>query len=326
MKAIVVSEFGGENVLRYQETALPEPGENEVRIAISATGVNPVDTYIRSGNYGRLPQLPYTPGTDGAGIVDKVGTGVSHLKTGQRVFVAASLAKRNTGTYADYVVCDGSAVQPLPDASTFSQGAGLGTPGLAATYALFSRANLKPGETVLIHGATGGVGTLAVQLARQTGAFVIGTSGSAEGVAVLQDIGAHLVFNHREDGYLDKIREAIPAGLNVIIEMLANVNLVKDLSLVAVHGRIAVVGNRGSLDFNPRDIMSKDAAVHGIMVNNMPHEMFRENMFRLSAALENGLRVVVNQELPLRDAPQAHKAVLEGSGPGKIVLIKQAGE
>ena len=320
MKAIVVSEFGEEHVLQYQDAPLPEPGENEVRVRMGAAGVNPVETYIRAGNYGALPKLPYTPGNDGAGVIDRAGPGVKHMFAGQRVFVAATLAKRNTGTYAEYVVCDADAVYPLADGVSFSQGAGLGTPGLAASYALFSRARLRPGESVLVHGATGGVGTVALQLARRIGARVFGTSGSKEGAELVKTLGAHRVFLHSDATYLDQIREVLPDGPDVIIEMLANVNLGKDLSILARRGRIVVVGNRGSLEFSPRDAMVKDAAIHGILINAMPHESFVENMHRLSASLESGLRVIVDRELPLRDAATAHKEVMSGNRGGKIIL------
>lgn len=320
MKAIVVSQFGDENVLKVQDVPLPEPRENEVRIKIGAAGVNPVDTYIRTGTYFLTPALPYTPGSDGAGLVDKLGPGVKRLEPGQRVFVAATLAKRNTGTYAEYLVCDADAAQPLPDSVSFQQGAGLGTPGLAATYALFSRAAVKPGETVLINGATGGVGTLAVQLARRAGCVVYGSSGTPEGADMLEKLGAHRVFNHKEEGYLEQIREASGGGPDVIVEMLANVNLAKDLGVVARYGRIVVVGSKGSLEFTPRDVMRKNAAVHGIIINFMRQEDFVENMYRLSAALEAGMRVVVDRELPLEQAAEAHRLAAQGGKAGKIVL------
>lgn len=271
--------------------------------------------------YGILPPLPYTPGNDGAGIINAIGSEVQRLVLGQRVFVAAALAKRNTGTYAEYAVCDADAVHSLPERFSFSEGAGLGTPGLAATYVLFSRAELRPGETVLVHGATGGVGTLAVQLAKKAGAVVFGTAGSEQGERLLRTIGAHHIFNHNEEGYLEQIQQKSSGGPDVIIEMLANVNLAKNLSILAKHGRIVIVGNRGALDFNPRDAMLKDAIIHGILINNMPNTMFIENMFRLAAALENGLRVVVDQELPLQNASEAHKKLLEGHKYGKVILM-----
>lgn len=320
MKAIVVSAFGNEDVLQCRDIPMPEPEKGEIRVRVGAAGVNPVETYIRAGKYGTLPQLPYTPGNDAAGVVDKVAPDARRLAEGQRVFVAAALARRNTGTYAEYMVCDEDSAQPLPDGFSYSQGAGLGTPGLAAANALFSRAGLKPGETALIHGATGGVGTLAVQLARQAGAVVLGTAGSRDGEGLLRELGAHHVFNHGDEDYVDKIRAAVPAGPDVIIEMLANVNLAKDLSLLAAHGRIVVVGSRGSLEFSPRDVMTRDAAVFGMLLGNMGREAFRENMFRLSAALENGLRVTVSTEVPLGRAAKAHAMVLKGNKNGKIVL------
>lgn len=226
MKAIIVSSFGDEEVLKYQETETPTPAAGEVRVKIKAAGVNPVETYIRSGHYTALPALPYTPGNDGSGIVDAVGDGVEHLKKGDRVFVAAALARRNTGTYAEYTVCDADAVRYLPQNLSFSEGAALGTPGLAATYALYSKAKIKPGETVFIHGASGGVGSLAVQLARRTGTFVMGTAGDPEGMTLIEKLGAHRAFNHRSPGYLEAVKqETGEHGPDVIIEMVANINL-----------------------------------------------------------------------------------------------------
>lgn len=320
MKAIVVDTFGDESVLHYTDVTPEEPKDNEVRIRISAVGVNPVDTYIRSGNYATLPKLPYTPGNDAAGVVDAVGKDVKRLAPGQRVFVAAALAKRNTGSYAQYTVCDAAAVVPLPESISFAEGAGLGTTGLAAAYALFSRGQLRPGETVLVHGASGGVGSLAVQLARKAGARVFGTAGSQEGLQMLESIGAHEVFDHSKEGYEEKIIAVSSGGPQLIVEMVANINLNKDLAMLARHGRVVVVGNRGSLDFNPRDLMNKDAAVLGLMVTSMPKEEYIANMYRLSAALENGLKVVVNKELPLEKASEAHRLVQEGKQVGKIVL------
>ncbi len=320
MHAIVVPRFGDETVLRDEDIPIPEPGEGEVRVRIEAAGVNPVETYIRSGVYGTLPALPYTPGSDGAGLVDKVGPGVRAPREGQRVFVAAAKSRRNTGTYAEYVVCDADCARLLPESLSFAEGAGLGTPGLAAVDALFSRAGTRPGEKVLVHGATGGVGTLAVQLARQAGAVVFGTAGTAEGEALLRRLGAHEVFNHREEGYLERIADASAPGPDVILEMLANVNLNGDLALLAPRGRVVVVGSRGSLEFTPRDVMSKDAAILGMLLGNMPREAWVSALYRLSAALENGLRVVVSRSIPLARAALAHTLVIGEGKTGKIVL------
>jgi NADPH2:quinone reductase len=323
MKAIRVTEFGAPEVLRIADAALPTPAEGEVRVRLRAAGVNPVETYIRSGVYaGLLPELPYTPGTDGAGDVDAVGPGISRLAPGDRVFVAGAVARRVTGTYAEYAVIDEQAVFPLPGEMSYSQGAGLGTPGLTACQALFRRAKLMPGETVLIHGASGGVGSLAVQLARRHGAIVFGTAGSATGLELLTALGAHKAFDHTSPDYTDQIRAATGGrGLDVVIEMLANVNLARDLELVADFGRVAVVGNRGSLDFNPRLAMLRDASVLGVMLKNMPRADFEANMHTLAAALEGGLRVVVAASYPLEHASQAHVDILAEKGShGKRIL------
>ena len=325
MQAIVVSAFGDEEVLQYTECDMPEPGPDEVRVRVEAAGVNPVDTYIRAGTYVIRPPLPYIPGADGAGVIDAVGGTVRGLRVGMRVFIAAVRAKRNTGTYAEYCVCDAEAVRPLPEGYAVTQGAGLGTPGLAASCALFPRAGLRPGETVLVHGASGGVGTLAVQLARQAGAVVIGTAGSREGERLVKAIGAHHVFNHSDEDYLVAIRKAVPAGPDVIMEMLANENLGKDLSLVAQRGRIVIVGSRGAIELDPRNIMVKDANVNGILLANMTREVFIENMYRLCSSLENGLRVLVRRTLPLRDAARAHREVMSRGKMGKIVLVTAEG-
>ncbi len=321
MKAIVVKEFGQENVLQYIDVPIPEPEAGQVRIRMAAVGVNPVDTYIRAGTYGVKPKLPYTPGEDGAGTVDKVGPDVKSISPGDPVWVAAAYAKRNTGSYAEFMVCDADMVQLLPSATSFSEGAGLGVPGQAAASALFTRAKVKPGESVLIHGATGGVGTLAVQLARRAGATVLGTAGTEDGMEVAHQLGAHHAFNHHDPEYVQKIASAVPEGVNVIIEMLANVNLAKALSLIAKGGRFVFVGSRGSLDFGPRETMAINAAIFGMLVKNMSYKQYITNMFRLKAGLENGLKVLVGEELPLDQAPVAHQRVLGDKQPGKIILL-----
>lgn len=325
MEAIVVEGFGGPEVLVARDVALPEPQAGEVRVRLHAVGVNPVETYIRAGSYPHEPQLPYTPGNDGAGEVDAVGEDVSDLKPGDRVFVAASHAKRNTGTYADYVVCDASAVGCLPEGVSFEQGAGIGTPGLAAADALFVRARVQPGETVLVHGASGGVGTIAVQLAHRIGAVVLGTAGDASGRALVERLGAREAFDHHAEGYLNDILKATAGrGVDVVVDMAAHANLMKDVQVAAVRGRIVVVGSRGSLDFDPRSLMGADLDVRGMNVNNLRPDELNLVMHALEAALADELNVVVAQTFPLAQAAEAHRAVAERGKDGKIVLVTRA--
>jgi NADPH2:quinone reductase len=323
MRAIQMPVFGEADVLKCVDLPVPVPGPGEVRIRLHAAGINPADTYIRSGTYAFFkPKLPWTPGFDGAGIVDAVGEGSSRVNPGDRVFVAALLAGRNTGTYAEMLVCDAEAVHPLPKSMSFAQGAAIGVPSITAYRALFQRAHLQPGEIVLVHGASGGVGTITVQFARACGARVIGTAGTPDGLELIRRMGAHFAVDHSEPGYLDQIPSLTnEPGVDVIIEMLANVNLEKDFHALAKYGRIVIVGSRGSLEFTPRLAMMKEADVLGMAVWNTTQEEYVSALSAVAAALESGvLRPIVGRELPLEQAAQAHVDILKERAQGKMVL------
>jgi NADPH2:quinone reductase len=254
MRAIRVSEFGGPEVLRLEEVQNPKPDAGQVLIRVKAAGVNPVDTYIRSGSYPRKPNLPYTPGTDAGGIVEAIGPSVKRFKPGDRVYTNGSI----TGVCAEFALCDESRVHPLPERITFAQGAALGVPYGTAYRALFQRGNAKPAETVLVHGATGAVGIACIQFGRAAGMKVIGTGGTEKGRAMVTEQGAHHVVDHRAPEYEKEIMEITGGrGVDLITEMLANVNLAKDLTMLAPRGgRVVVIGNRGTIEINPRDAMS----------------------------------------------------------------------
>ncbi|XP_065070475.1 quinone oxidoreductase-like isoform X2 [Rhopilema esculentum] len=266
MRAVRVSQFGGPEVLQVlKDVKVPTPAGKEVLIKVKAAGINPVDTYIRSGNYARKPFLPYTPGGDGAGIVHEVGSDVSKFKAGDRVWFYGSLS----GSYAEYSLSSESKLFSLPDAVDFDRGAAIGVPYLTAYRALFHKCHAKAGETVLIHGASGGVGIAASQLAVAAGLRVLGTVGSAEGKQILKENHVHEVFNHRLEGYVDEIMAATSGnGVDIIIEMLANVNLGNDLKMLAKNGRVGVIGSRGVVEVNPRDAMAREASIHGVMLFN----------------------------------------------------------
>jgi NADPH2:quinone reductase len=322
MQAIRVTAFGGPDVLVLGDAPDPQPGPGQVRLRVHAAGVNPVETYMRSGNYAIKPALPYTPGSDGAGVVEALGENVTGLKVGDRVYTAGPM-KASTGTYATMTVTDAWTVHPLPDAISFAQGAAVGVPCSTAWRALFQKAKADPGETVLIHGGSGAVGTAAVQLARAAGLTVIATAGSAKGLELVRALGAHHALDHSNPDYRASIRTVTGGrGPDVVVEMLANVNLGYDLELLAPRGRVVIVGNRGALEFNPRLIMGKEATVVGFTLPNMTPEEWRPVNAGVAAALANGtLKPVVNRELPLVDAPKAHEAVMAGGAAGKIVLI-----
>ncbi len=319
MKAIRVHAFGPPEVMQLAERPDPTPAENQVVVMLHAIGVNPVDTYIRSGQYRPDLQLPYTPGLDGAGIVCAVGPGVHHRQIGQRVYSSWSLS----GTYAEQVLCKEFQTHPLPEGVTFAQGAAIGVPYGAAYRALFQRAGARAGETVLVHGASGGVGIAAVQLAKAAGLRVIGTAGSEEGKALVTAQGAHHVLNHRSAGYLEQLQElTCGRGVDIILEMLANVNLGSDLPLLAKGGRVVVIGSRGRVEIDPRDAMGLEATILGMTLYNATEAELASMHAAFGAGLENGtLRPVVSRQLPLADAATAHHAVMETSTLGKIVLI-----
>ena len=318
MRAIVVRQFGGPDVMKIETVPDPAAGAGQVVVRVRAGGVNPVDTYIRSGTYAHVPRLPYTPGSDAAGEVAALGDGVTGVAVGDRVYVAAPHA----GTYAERVVCVATQAHRLPARTTFAQGAALGVPYATAYRALFHRGKATPAETVLIHGATGGVGIGAVELARAHGLRVIGTGGTEEGLADVRHHGAHIVVNHRAEKYVDDIMKATGGrGVDLIIEMLANVNLDRDLGMLAKHGRVVVVGNRGRIEINPRDAMSRDAAILGMTLFNVTDADLLEIHAALGAGLENGtLNPIVGREMPLADAARAHELVLQPGARGKIVL------
>lgn len=319
MRAIRVNEFGGPEVLRVEEVEAPRAGAGQVVVRVRAAGVNPVDTYIRGGVHAVKPPLPYTPGLDAAGEVEEVGEGVTRLRVGQRVYTAGSLS----GTYAELTLCAEAQAHALPDRVSFSEGAGVFTPYATAYRALFQRARGVPGEAVFVHGASGGVGTAAVQLARAAGFFVVGSAGTEEGRRLVLGQGAHHVLDHGAADYLEQLAALTGGrGPDVILEMLANVNLNRDLGVVAKGGRVVVIGSRGAVEINPRLAMTRDAAVLGMSLFNASAAEMASAHAAVGAGLEAGtLRPVVGRELPLSDAARAHEEVLKPGAHGKIVLI-----
>jgi NADPH2:quinone reductase len=319
MKAIVVHEFGGPEVLKLEEVPTPKPAAGQVLVRVHAVGVNPYDAYMRNGTYAVKPPLPYTPGSDGAGVIESVAPDVTKVKPGDRVY----MAKTVTGAYAEYALALESQVHPLPANVTFAQGAGVWVPYGTAYHALYQTAQARASETVLVHGASGGVGIAAVQLARALGLTVFGTASSQKGRDLVQREGAHQVFDHSKPGYLDEIMKATAArGVDIVLEMLANVNLANDMKLLATNGRIIVIGNRGEISINPRDLMARRGSIRAFTLWALTPAEETQIHAGIIAGLENAtLRPVVAKELPLADAARAHSEVLTSGAAGKIVLL-----
>jgi NADPH:quinone reductase len=319
MKAIRVHQFGGPEVLKLEEVPTPKPSAGQVLVRIHAAGVNPYETYMRAGTYALKPPLPYTPGSDGAGVVEAVGEGVKKVNPGDRVYTGRTIS----GSYAEYALALEEQVHLLPAKIDFKQGAGLWVPYGTAYHALYHSAKAHASETVLVHGASGGVGIAAVQIARAMGLTVLGTAGTPKGLEVAKREGAHHVFDHRKSGYQDEILQATDnRGVDIILEMLANVNLSNDTKLLATDGRVIVIGSRGEVTINPRELMGRRASIRGFTLWGITPTEEADIHAGIFAGLENGtLRPVVGKELPLAEAARAHKEILEPGSAGKIALV-----
>ena len=318
MRSVIVHEFGGPEVMKIEEVSTPEPGQGQLVVAIKAAGVNPVDVYIRSGQYGKKPDLPYTPGFDGAGIVKSVGKGVKDFKDGDRVYVAGSI----TGSYAEFALCSEWQAHHLPNRVSYEKGAAIGVPYGVAYRALFHTAHALPGQTVLVHGGSGGVGVAAIQLSKAQGLKVIATAGSEAGIKFLFELGADHVLDHRSSEHFAKVMEITGgSGVDIVLEMAAHINLGSDLKALGKGGRVVVIGNRGPVEIDARDLMIADASISGVLLFNAAPTELGIIHSALVAGLENGsLDPVIGVKLPLKECAKAHETLMNSRPNGKIVL------
>ena len=324
MNAIQVHKFGGPEVLEYRtDVPRPKPGPDHVLVRVKAIGVNPVDVLIRAGLFG--PQkFPFIPGSDFAGIVDEVGTNVTSVKVGQRVY-GANLKASGDGmsAYAQFIAIKHNLVYPLHDSLTFAQGASLPVPYFTAYRALYHLAEAKPGETVFIHGASGGVGIAAVQIASGLGLTVIGTASTPEGRELAKKAGAHYVFNHYEEGYLEKVKEAAgERGIDLILESIADKNLQKDINLVRDKGRIILIGGAKEIAINPVDVFAHELVIKGVLLFKINDEELVETSHALYAGAKAGwVHPYIWKEFPLEKAADAQTFLKSESGArGKVII------
>ena len=322
MKAIQISNFGTSENLVVEQVDSPTVTELEVKVNLGAAGVNPSDVYTSTGTYSIKPALPYTPGLDGAGIVEEIGEQVTNVKVGDRVFIACMPEGKATGTMAEQIVCESRFVHHLPEHISFEQGASLGIPALTAYRALVGRAKIKTGQTVFIHGASGAVGLLAVQIAKAMGAKVIGTASREAGKQLVKEAGADIVLDHITEQTIDSVLNATNGnGPDVIIEFLANKNLQTDLQLITKQGVIVVVGNRGEIEINPRLMMQKECDVRGMSLFNGTAEQHLELITGVAKLMEDKqLNPYIGHRYPLDQAGTAFDAVINGEHNGKVVV------
>lgn len=318
MKIIEVKEFGDPEVMQLVDKSVSLPGAGEVLVQVKAIGVNPVETYIRAGTYPKLPELPYTPGGNVAGIIKAFGPEVTEWHHGDRVYSAATIS----GGYGEMALCATTQIFRLPENLSFAQGAAIGVPAATAWRALFIRGKGKAGARLLIHGASGSVGQAAVQLAKDAGMIVFGTAGSDQGCSLIEELGAR-AFNHNEKGYEKGLLGATSGeGFDLILEMLANKNLEKDLILLAPRGAVVIIGSRGRVDIDPRLTMGKETEIRGLAVFNATPEEVIQTHSALESAMERGVLIpAISREMALVDAPLAHQLVMNDGKCGKIILI-----
>lgn len=319
MKAIVYKQYGGPEVLEYVDLPTPEPKENEVLVQIGASGLNPIDTYFRSG-VRPVPSFPYIPHFDLAGTVAKVGAKVTKWKIGDRVW-----ATNVQGTAAEYQTVTEEKLFPLPEHMSFAEGAAVPMAFMTAHLALFARGKLTNAETVLIYGASGAVGQAAVQLAKLVGATVIATAGSEEKAQLAKASGADQIILYKTEDIVERVNEITEGdGVPLILDMSLSDNIDRNFEMIKNRGRIVTIGspNNNTPVLPWRLLNAKNASLQGILLFTAEPEEFQLAGNEISRGLaEKKLSAHVGAEFPLKEAAAGHLALAEKKYSGSIVFI-----
>jgi NADPH:quinone reductase-like Zn-dependent oxidoreductase len=323
VKAVRIHEYGGPEVLVYEDAPKPEAGEGRVLVRVEAASVNPVDVAVREDRFPTPKQPPKILGSDGAGVVEAVGPGVDDIVPGEEVFFSG-LGIGSEGSYAEYaVITEAQAVTKPPELS-FAEAAAIGMTFPAAYYGLVTRGEVHEGETVLIQGGAGGVGTAAIQLAKARGARVLTTVTGERARQVVRELGADAVVDFMEQDVEAEIERLTDGrGPDLIHEMVISENLPADVRMVAKGGRIVCTGQGprpdGSVPISPA--IAKDVTLLFMNLANAGRAGIAAIAGELAAlAAEGALRPVIGETLPLSEARRAHE-LLEGEHVGKIVLL-----
>jgi NADPH:quinone reductase-like Zn-dependent oxidoreductase len=303
MKAMVVYEYGGPEVLQYEDVPRPEPKEDQILIRVIAAGVNPVDAYIRSGKY-RLTPPPFIPGSDIAGIVEKAGPRVTKFKPGEAVFAYTNL--KRGGGYAEYALATEHEAAAKPGSLSYVEAAAVPIVALTAWQALVDMAKLSPGQTVLIHGGSGGVGTFAMQIAKARGAKVIATASTAN-QDLLKQLGADVAIDYTKQKF-----EEVAKDVDVVLDSVGKDTLARSYGLVKKGGIIvSIVATPDPAELDKRGIRGKSISVE-------PNSGELAEIGKLIDA--DKIKLFVSQTFPLSDAAIAQEQVATGHTRGKIVL------
>ncbi|MCP4886855.1 MAG: NADPH:quinone reductase [Planctomycetaceae bacterium] len=328
MKAAYIRQTGRPDVIEFGEVETPSPGENDLLIRVHAAAVNPIDTYIRSGAVQfELPQ-PFIPGCDAAGVVESVGAGVQRFAVGDRVWCTNQGLLGRQGTFAEQIAVDEQWCFPLPDAVSYEDAAASALVGVTAHLGLYREARLQRGETILVIGGSGGVGSMVVQMAKATGATVIATAGSELKCQRCRDLGADVVINYRQASIEQMVRQAAPGGVNVFWETRREPDFDLAVNLMSDRGRMVLMAGRDARPCFPvGPFYVKECSLHGFA-------MFKATSAEMLAAAEEinrwlatgMLQATIAHRLPLEKASEAHRlqeeATLDGNAEvgGKIVI------
>ncbi|WP_088040993.1 NADPH:quinone oxidoreductase family protein [Bacillus sp. EAC] len=322
MKAIQFKQFGGPEVLERVELEKPTPNGREVLIEVYASAVNYADTARREGQYVVKTYLPYIPGAEVAGIVVEIGENVTTVKPGERVVTMIE-----SGGYAEFAISDERSIIILPDELDFKIAAALPVQGLSAYHILKTMGMLKPGETVLIHAAAGGVGTLAVQLAKIFGAKkVIATASTEEKLKLAKQMGADVLINYTEEGWEEKVLEATDGkGVDVALEMAGGDVFYKTLKCLAYFGRLIIYGVASGQQskFYPSSLMEKNQSVIGFFLPPLLRrtELIKDSLEELFTYVANGkLQITIGEVFPLSEAANVHTILQARKTVGKVIL------
>lgn len=329
MKAAFLESTGAPDVLRYGDVPTPAPKAGEILIRVGTAALNPIDTYIRAGMLGTPPLKPFITGTDVAGTVEAVGSGVKRFKQGDRVWGSNQGLLGRQGSCAEYVCASEEFFYPTPANATDDEAAAVALVGITAHLGLFQRAKLQPGETVFVNGGTGGVGSMVAQMAKAIGAKAITTVGSAEKAKLCKSWGVDLVLNYKTDDIPARIKEFTSAkGVNVWYETQREQDFFKMVDLMAPRGRMIVMaGRQAQPTFPVGPFYVKDLALHGFaMFNASPDEqrVCADDINRWLAA--KMLHVPIGKTFPIAETAAAHRFLEEntlhkaGTLTGKVVL------
>jgi NADPH:quinone reductase len=312
MRAVVLDRFGGPEVLRLREIPRPEPGTGQVRVAIHASGTNPVDVSNRTdGSWAKL-KPPVVLGYEASGVIDAVGRGVESLAVGSEVIVHLDVIGTQMGTYAEYVVADADSVAAKPTNLTHSEAAALPLAGSTAYAIVAKRLDIQPGEWLLVNGAAGGVGCFVAQLAVAWGAHVIGVA-SQPRHHLLRELGVEICIDYTRGDPIDAIRQAVRTQLDAVVDLVGGELLARSLPLIRPYGRAAtIVSLAGDLDL----AIDGNITLHGVLVR--PSRWVLDALTQMVESRR--LRPIIDQVLPLAEARRAHERLATGRGQGKIVL------